>query len=148
MVISPNTITTPVLHTVSHAIRDAGSSVRHASTMASDITSHNLSGWDSVTDSDANRKVAAPSSSVEEVAVATADAGLGGDASGAPPASVMGTSSVVVLGASPPSAEAEAVPMLAVVDIIIWRSVYWEREGRVDLGETIGDWINWMAAKL
>ena len=55
MVISPKMMTTPVLTTVSQAMREEGSRVRQASTMASEIVSHSLSGWDSVTDSEVKR---------------------------------------------------------------------------------------------
>lgn len=66
--ISPKIMTTPVLQTVSQAIREDGSRVRQASTIASEIVSHNLSGWDSVTDSEANRNESVISS-VEAVGV-------------------------------------------------------------------------------
>lgn len=49
-------MTTPVLQTVSQAMREEGSRVRQASTMASEIVSHSLSGCDSVTDSEVKRK--------------------------------------------------------------------------------------------
>ena len=125
--ISPNTITTPVLQTVSHATREAGSSVKHASTMASDMTSHNLSGWDSVTDSDVKRKVllsALLSSSMGDdvvaVVVLSAAAGLVGESQGAPSPIEMSVGLFVEDAPSPaPSADADAVPTLAVVDIIL-----------------------------
>ena len=59
MVISPKMMTTPVLQTVSQATREDGSRVRQASTIASEIVSHNLSGWLSVTDSEAKRNESA-----------------------------------------------------------------------------------------
>src|SRR6186997_1384030 len=55
VVISPNTSTSPVVVAVSHATRAAGSTARMLSRMASEIWSHILSGWPSVTDSDVNR---------------------------------------------------------------------------------------------
>ena len=70
MVISPKMMTTPVLQTVSQAIREDGSRVRQASTMASEIVSHNLSGCDSVTDSEANRNESAGVASTVEAAAA------------------------------------------------------------------------------
>src|SRR6266852_266066 len=45
----------PVVSRVSHATRLAGSSVRQASRMASEIWSAILSGWPSVTDSEVNK---------------------------------------------------------------------------------------------
>ena len=52
VVISPMTSTRPVVHAVSHATRPIGSSFRIASSTASLIWSHILSGCPSVTDSD------------------------------------------------------------------------------------------------
>ena len=54
-VISPATITRPVVTSVSHATRLSGSSASMASRTASEIWSASLSGWPSVTDSDENR---------------------------------------------------------------------------------------------
>lgn len=68
--ISPKMMTTPVLQTVSQAIREDGSRVRQASTIASEMVSHNLSGWDSVTDSEANRNESAGVLSSMEAAAA------------------------------------------------------------------------------
>jgi len=59
VVISPKMMTTPVLQTVSQATREDGSRVRQASTIASEIVSHSLSGCDSVTDSEAKRNESA-----------------------------------------------------------------------------------------
>ena len=59
VVISPRTSTRPVVVAVSQATRASGSSRRIASRMASEIWSHILSGWPSVTDSDVNRYCAA-----------------------------------------------------------------------------------------
>ena len=53
--ISPRTSTRPVVVAVSQATRAFGSSRMIASRMASEIWSHILSGWPSVTDSDVNR---------------------------------------------------------------------------------------------
>mmetsp|Transcript_970 Transcript_970/g.1801 ORF Transcript_970/g.1801 Transcript_970/m.1801 type:complete len:142 (-) Transcript_970:2-427(-) len=141
-------MTTPVLHTVSHAIREAGSRVRHASTIASEMTSHSLSGWDSVTDSDAKRKVAADAASfsVEAavvVAAAGGDAGLSGDVpSGTPSAPVMGVSAdAVALGGAtspPPPPSADAVPTLAVVDIVGWKEGLIYRWGMMEDHERRG----------
>ncbi len=55
VVISPRTRTRPVVVAVSQATRAFGSSRMIASRMASEIWSHILSGWPSVTDSDVNR---------------------------------------------------------------------------------------------
>ncbi len=55
VVISPSTSTRPVVVAASQATRASGSSRRIASRMASEIWSHILSGWPSVTDSDVNR---------------------------------------------------------------------------------------------
>ena len=55
VVISPNTRTSPVVVAVSQATRASGSLSRMLSRMASEIWSHILSGWPSVTDSDVNR---------------------------------------------------------------------------------------------
>ena len=55
VVISPATKTMPVVVTVSHATRAVGSCSKMASSTASDIWSHILSGCPSVTDSDVNR---------------------------------------------------------------------------------------------
>src|SRR6185436_20646942 len=59
VVISPNTITKPVLTAVSQATRLCGSWVRQASSTASLIWSHILSGWPSVTDSEVNMSLGA-----------------------------------------------------------------------------------------
>src|SRR5215210_636307 len=53
--ISPRTSTRPVVVAVSHATRASGSSLMIASRIASEIWSHILSGWPSVTDSDVKR---------------------------------------------------------------------------------------------
>src|SRR6187401_2898502 len=55
VVISPATITRPVVTSVSQATRPSGSSVRTASRIVSDSWSATLSGWPSVTDSDVKR---------------------------------------------------------------------------------------------
>ena len=55
VVISPITNTTPVVVAVSQATLDMGSFSRSASSIASDIWSHILSGCPSVTDSDVNK---------------------------------------------------------------------------------------------
>src|SRR3954469_5506314 len=55
VVISPDTTTSPVLTSVSHATRPYGSSRSTASRTPSEIWSAILSGWPSVTDSDVNR---------------------------------------------------------------------------------------------
>src|SRR5919201_940025 len=55
VVISPATTTRPVVISVSHATRPAGSSARTASRTESETWSAILSGWPSVTDSDVNR---------------------------------------------------------------------------------------------
>src|SRR5882672_7060619 len=55
VVISPPTITIPVLQNVSHATRDVGSCARQASSTESLTASQILSGWPSVTDSDVKR---------------------------------------------------------------------------------------------
>src|SRR5581483_8971750 len=52
VVISPITTTRPVVHAVSQATRPCGSSFMIASSTASEIGSHILSGWPSVTDSE------------------------------------------------------------------------------------------------
>src|SRR5881275_15360 len=57
VVISPATITSPVVISVSHATRLFGSLRSAASSTASEIWSAILSGWPSVTDSDVNRNV-------------------------------------------------------------------------------------------
>src|SRR3954469_21792877 len=57
--ISPRTMTRPVVVAVSHATRADVSSRMIASRIASEIWSHILSGWPSVTDSDVNRYWAA-----------------------------------------------------------------------------------------
>src|SRR3982751_4529536 len=57
--ISPRTMTSPVVVAVSHATRASGSSLTIASRIASEIWSHILSGWPSVTDSDVKRYWAA-----------------------------------------------------------------------------------------
>src|SRR5213082_1402272 len=57
VVISPETTTSPVLTSVSHATRPFGSSRITASSTPSEIWSAILSGWPSVTDSDVNRNV-------------------------------------------------------------------------------------------
>src|SRR3954447_833036 len=59
VVISPRTRTRPVVVAVSQATRAFGSSRMMASRIASEIWSHILSGWPSVTDSDVNRYWAA-----------------------------------------------------------------------------------------
>src|SRR5687768_6139059 len=59
VVISPKTSTSPVVVAVSQATRASGSSRRIWSRIASEIWSHILSGWPSVTDSDVNRYCAA-----------------------------------------------------------------------------------------
>ena len=59
MEISPRTSTSPVVVAVSQATRAFGSSRMIASRMASEIWSHILSGWPSVTDSDVKRYWAA-----------------------------------------------------------------------------------------
>jgi hypothetical protein len=56
VVISPATMTRPVVTSVSQATRPRGSSVRTASRTESEIWSATLSGWPSVTDSDVNEK--------------------------------------------------------------------------------------------
>jgi hypothetical protein len=56
VVISPATMTRPVVTSVSQATRPVGSSVRTASRTESEIWSATLSGWPSVTDSDVNEK--------------------------------------------------------------------------------------------
>src|SRR5687767_1812352 len=55
VVISPNTSTRPVVVAVSQATRAPESLARMVSRMASEIWSHILSGWPSVTDSEVNR---------------------------------------------------------------------------------------------
>src|SRR3954467_1484455 len=55
VVISPNTSTRPVVVAVSHATRALVSTARMESRMASEIWSHILSGWPSVTDSEVKR---------------------------------------------------------------------------------------------
>ena len=55
VVISPATIATPVLTSVSHATRARLSCASIASSTASEIWSATLSGWPSETDSDVNR---------------------------------------------------------------------------------------------
>src|SRR3954452_23899853 len=55
VVISPDTTTSPVFTSVSHATRPSGSSRSTASRTPSEIWSAILSGWPSVTDSDVNR---------------------------------------------------------------------------------------------
>jgi hypothetical protein len=55
VVISPATITRPVVTSVSQATRLFGSSASMASSTASEIWSASLSGWPSVTDSEENR---------------------------------------------------------------------------------------------
>src|SRR5689334_25374223 len=55
VVISPPTMTKPVLQNVSHATRDVGSCARQASSTESLTASHSLSGWPSVTDSEVKR---------------------------------------------------------------------------------------------
>src|SRR5215212_356629 len=55
VVISPDTTTSPVFTSVSHATRPYGSSRSTASRTPSEIWSAILSGWPSVTDSDVNR---------------------------------------------------------------------------------------------
>src|SRR4051794_15774829 len=55
VVISPATITRPVVHSTSQATRPRGSCSSTASSTASEIWSATLSGWPSVTDSDVNR---------------------------------------------------------------------------------------------
>src|SRR4051812_48766639 len=55
VVISPETTTSPVFTSVSHATRPVGSSAITASRTPSEIWSAILSGWPSVTDSDVNR---------------------------------------------------------------------------------------------
>src|SRR3954466_4105086 len=57
VVISPPTMTRPVVIIVSHATRLRGSFASAASRTASEIWSAILSGWPSVTDSDVKRKV-------------------------------------------------------------------------------------------
>jgi hypothetical protein len=52
VVISPATMTSPVVTSVSHATRPLASSVRTASRTESEIWSATLSGWPSVTDSE------------------------------------------------------------------------------------------------
>src|SRR5699024_6668561 len=54
VVISPMTMTIPVVVAVSQATRLIGSFSIRASKMASEMASHILSGWPSVTDSDVN----------------------------------------------------------------------------------------------
>ena len=54
VVISPATTAMPVVTSVSHATRPAGSRARMASRTASEIWSATLSGWPSVTDSEVN----------------------------------------------------------------------------------------------
>src|SRR3954454_13269676 len=55
VVISPRTRTRPVVVAVSHATRALGSSRTIESRIESEIWSHILSGWPSVTDSDVKR---------------------------------------------------------------------------------------------
>jgi len=55
VVISPITSTRPVVVAVSHATRLIGSFSIRASRIASEIASHILSGWPSVTDSEVNK---------------------------------------------------------------------------------------------
>src|ERR687897_2205156 len=55
VVISPETTTSPVFTSVSHATRPSGSSAITASRTPSEIWSAILSGWPSVTDSEVNR---------------------------------------------------------------------------------------------
>ena len=55
VVISPKTTTSPVVTAVSHATRECGSCARQASSTASEIWSHILSGCPSVTDSEVSR---------------------------------------------------------------------------------------------
>src|SRR5215210_2529012 len=55
VVISPETTTSPVFTSVSHATRPCGSSAITASRTPSEIWSAILSGWPSVTDSEVNR---------------------------------------------------------------------------------------------
>ena len=109
--ISPNIMTTPVLHIVSHATRLVGSRATQASTTASEIVSHSLSGWDSVTPSEVKRKVGV------ESAVDVLDAAGEGGASVmvVSVAPAFGASVVVVTGASVVS----AVDMIArFVDVV------------------------------
>src|SRR5512142_2937811 len=56
VVISPHTRIVPVVVAVSHATREFGSWRRHSSSIASEIWSHSLSGWPSVTDSLVNMR--------------------------------------------------------------------------------------------
>jgi hypothetical protein len=104
VVISPKMITTPVLHIVSQATREDGSRVKQASTTASEMVSHSLSGWDSVTPSDVKRKEGA---SDGEAGLAAVD-GDGG-------ASVM-VASTPVFGDS--DREAAGVSAVSAVDIV------------------------------
>ncbi len=53
--ISPDTTTSPVFTSVSHATRPSGSSFITASRTPSEIWSATLSGWPSVTDSEVKR---------------------------------------------------------------------------------------------
>ena len=55
VVTSPATMTTPVLTSVSQATRPRSSSLRIASSTASEIWSATLSGWPSDTDSEVKR---------------------------------------------------------------------------------------------
>jgi hypothetical protein len=64
VVISPATMTRPVVTSVSQATRPLGSAARTASRTESEIWSATLSGWPSVTDSDVNEN--------ERVAIGTA----------------------------------------------------------------------------
>src|SRR5262245_20855512 len=56
LVISPATTTIPVLMSASQATRLSGSCARSESRIASEIWSHTLSGWPSLTDSELNTK--------------------------------------------------------------------------------------------
>src|SRR5450631_206380 len=62
VVISPATMTKPVLVSVSQATRLVLSSAMHASSTASETWSHSLSGWPSVTLSEVNKYSDMPSS--------------------------------------------------------------------------------------
>jgi hypothetical protein len=55
VVISPITTTRPLVTAVSQATREYGSSLSMASKIPSEIWSHILSGWPSVTDSEVNK---------------------------------------------------------------------------------------------
>ena len=76
--ISPITITRPVVVAVSHATRAIGSSRMIASRIASLTWSQSLSGWPSVTDSDVNRYSGASTMLVKNTSAADRGEGITG----------------------------------------------------------------------